>query len=168
MSGWSHPIDLWSLGCILVECWTGDALFQTHDCCEHLAMMEAVTGERIDKHLIREVRRTSKRNDKNSAARFFKSDTLNYPLPDTPRQSRKFVRSMKKLEEIIPQTTPFNRQFLDLLRKIFVYDPKKRITARQALAHAWFQELVDDDGTEAGRIRVERERVEGRRREAGR
>lgn len=38
--GWSHPIDLWSLGCILVECWTGDALFQTHDCCEHLAMME--------------------------------------------------------------------------------------------------------------------------------
>lgn len=38
--GWSHPIDLWSLGCILVECWTGDALFQTHDCAEHLAMME--------------------------------------------------------------------------------------------------------------------------------
>jgi dual-specificity kinase len=40
ISGWSHPIDLWSLGCILVECWTGDALFQTHDCAEHLAMME--------------------------------------------------------------------------------------------------------------------------------
>ena len=37
------PIDLWSLGCILVECWTGDALFQTHDCAEHLAMMEVRT-----------------------------------------------------------------------------------------------------------------------------
>jgi hypothetical protein len=38
--GWSHPIDIWSLGCILVECWTGDALFQTHDCAEHLSMMQ--------------------------------------------------------------------------------------------------------------------------------
>lgn len=42
-TGWNHPIDLWSLGCILVECWTGDALFQTHDCAEHLAMMEVGT-----------------------------------------------------------------------------------------------------------------------------
>lgn len=165
--GWSHPIDLWSLGCILVECWTGDALFQTHDCCEHLAMMEAVIGSPIDKSLIREVNRVSRRGDKSSAARFFKSGHLAYPQSDTPRQSRKFVRGMKRLEEIIPPTNPFNRQFLDLLRKIFVYDPKKRITARQALKHPWFEELVEDDGTEAGRIRVERERMEEeRRREA--
>ena len=66
---------------------------------------------------------------------------------------------MKRLEEIIPPTNQFNRLFLDLLRKIFVYDPKKRITARDALKHAWFDELVEDDGTESGRIRVERERL---------
>ncbi|GAB7359924.1 hypothetical protein MBLNU230_g7450t1 [Neophaeotheca triangularis] len=157
--GWSHPIDLWSLGCILVECWTGDALFQTHDCCEHLGMMEAVTGNPIDKSLIKEVNRTSKRSDKNSAARFFKNGQLAYPLPDTPRQSKKYVRAMKRLEEIIPPTNNFNRQFLDLLRRIFVYDPKKRITAREAIKHPWFSELVEDDGTEAGRIKVERERI---------
>ncbi|KAF2764488.1 serine/threonine protein kinase, partial [Teratosphaeria nubilosa] len=158
--GWNHPIDLWSLGCILVECWTGDALFQTHDCCEHLAMMEAVTGNPIDRSLIREVNRTSKRGDRNSAARFFKNSHLAYPLPDTPRQSRKFVRAMKRLEEIIPPTNKFNQHFLDLLRKIFVYDPKKRITAREALKHPWFSELVEDDGTEAGRIKVERDRMQ--------
>lgn len=66
---------------------------------------------------------------------------------------------MKRLEETIPPTNNFNRQFLDLLRRIFVYDPKKRITAREALKHQWFNELVEDDGTEAGRIRVERERA---------
>lgn len=66
---------------------------------------------------------------------------------------------MKRLEEIIPPTNNFNRQFLDLLRQIFVYDPKKRITARQALKHPWFSELVEDDGTEAGRIKIERERI---------
>lgn len=80
-------------------------------------------------------------------------------MPDTPRQSRKFVRGMKRLEDIIPQTNNFNRLFLDLLRRIFVYDPKKRITAREALKHPWFDELVEDDGTEATRIRVERERL---------
>ena len=80
-------------------------------------------------------------------------------MPDTPRQSRKFVRGMKRLEDIIPQTTNFNRLFLDLLRKIFVYDPKKRITAREAPKHPWFDELVEDDGTEATRIRIERERL---------
>ena len=167
--GWNHPIDLWSLGCILVECWTGDALFQTHDCCEHLGMMEAVTGLPIDKHLIREVNKISKRSSasqRDSASRFFKNGRLAYPLPDTPRQSKKFVAGMKRLEEIIPETNRFNRLFLDLLRRIFVYDPKKRITAREALKHAWFEELVEDDGTEAGRIKVERERIaeEGRRR----
>jgi dual-specificity kinase len=75
---------------------------------------------------------------------------------------------MKKLDETIPPTNNFNRQFLDLLRKIFIYDPKKRITAREALQHPWFEELVDDDGTEAGRIKVERERNEELRRRAGR
>ena len=120
--------------------------------------MQAVTGNPIDKALIREVTRTAKRNDRNSAARFFKNGHLAYPLPDTPRQSKRFVRGMKRLEETIPPTTEFNKQFLDLLRKIFIYDPKKRITAREALKHPWFEVAVEDDGTEAGRIREERER----------
>ncbi|KAF7723084.1 dual specificity protein kinase kns1 [Apophysomyces ossiformis] len=42
--GWSYPCDIWSIGCILVEFFTGDALFQTHDNLEHLAMMEVVLG----------------------------------------------------------------------------------------------------------------------------
>ena len=41
---WSYPCDLFSIGCILVEFYTGDALFQTHDNLEHLAMMEVVMG----------------------------------------------------------------------------------------------------------------------------
>jgi dual-specificity kinase len=41
---WSFPCDVWSIGCILVEFFTGEALFQTHENLEHLAMMEAVFG----------------------------------------------------------------------------------------------------------------------------
>ncbi len=43
--GWSYPCDAYSLGCILVEFYTGMALFQTHDNLEHLAMMEMVMGK---------------------------------------------------------------------------------------------------------------------------
>ena len=78
------------------------------------------------------------------------------------------MRSMKRLSETIPPTNEFNKKFLDLLQKIFIYDPKKRITARDALKHPWFDELVEDDGTEAGRIKVERERIEREKQEARR
>jgi serine/threonine protein kinase len=42
--GWGAPCDLWSVGCVLLELYAGEALFQTHDNAEHLAMMERVLG----------------------------------------------------------------------------------------------------------------------------
>jgi dual-specificity kinase len=68
--GWSYPCDIWSIGCILVEFFTGDALFQTHDNLEHLAMIEAVLDHRIDPRLVRQVNSQSNRTGSpNSAAK---------------------------------------------------------------------------------------------------
>ncbi|KAL5117959.1 serine threonine protein kinase CMGC group [Pleosporales sp. CAS-2024a] len=159
--GWSFPCDIWSIGCILVEFFTGDALFQTHDNLEHLAMMEAVCGGKIDRDIIRAVAKQDKassRNSANSATRYFRNSKLDYPNAETNKASKKYVKAMKKLPETIPSHTEFNRQFLDLLRQIFVYDPKKRITAKEALQHPWFRESLMDDGTEAHKIRLEREK----------
>jgi dual-specificity kinase len=64
---------------------------------------------------------------------------------------------------VIPSHTEFNRQFLDLLKKIFVYNPEKRITAKQALQHPWFRETLQDDGTEAVKIRIGREKKAAQR-----
>ncbi|KAK1831690.1 kinase-like domain-containing protein [Podospora conica] len=156
--GWSFPCDIWSIGCILVEFYTGDALFQTHDNLEHLAMMEAVVSARIDSALVTQVNRST-RTGANPAAKYFKRARLDYPATETTRASRRFVKAMKRLEDIIPSTSPFLTHFLDLLKKIFVYDPSKRISAKDALQHPWFREAGHpDDGTEASRIRVERER----------
>ncbi|KAL2136590.1 hypothetical protein VTI74DRAFT_2895 [Chaetomium olivicolor] len=160
--GWSYPCDIWSIGCILVEFFTGDALFQTHDNLEHLAMMEAVVDARIDPSLVQQVNRMT-RNGGNPASQFFKRLKLDYPTPDTTRASRRFVKAMKRLPDIVPQSTKFLALFLDLLQKIFVYDPAKRITAKQALQHPWFREVPHpDDGTEAARIRAEKLRARER------
>ncbi|KAJ5901506.1 Dual specificity protein kinase [Penicillium taxi] len=149
--GWSFPCDIWSIGCILVEFFTGDALFQTHDNLEHLAMMEAVIGQKIDAKLVRQVM-SGRAGSHNSANKYFLKNKLDYPNSETSRASRKYVRAMKDLPEFIPVTTPFNRSFLDLLRRIFLYDPKSRITAKEALKHPWFKESLIDDGTEAHRL----------------
>ena len=107
---------------------------------------------------------------------FTRTLKLDYPNAETTKASKKYVKAMKHLvvcpdiqyrtiasmlthksQDVIPPTTPFNREFLDLLRKIFVYDPKRRITAKEALKHPWFREQVRDDGTEALKLRLARE-----------
>ncbi|RPA95096.1 kinase-like protein [Choiromyces venosus 120613-1] len=155
--GWSFPCDLWSIGCILVEFYTGDALFQTHDNLEHLAMMQAVVGQKIDTRLIRAVAGTGRTAVSNAVSRYFKGTRLDYPNDETTRASKKYVHAMKTLPEIIQPTTNFNKQFFDLLKRIFVYDPNKRITAKEALKHPWFREVVQDEGTEATKLRLERQ-----------
>ncbi|OAA74484.1 protein kinase (Lkh1) [Akanthomyces lecanii RCEF 1005] len=158
--GWSFPCDIWSIGCILVEFFTGDALFQTHDNLEHLAMMEQVIGQRIDAHLVQNVNKMSTRTGGNPASKYFKRLKLDYPAPDTSRSSKRFVKAMKNLDDIIPKNTTFFKNFHDLLRKMFIYDPVQRITAREALNHPWFKEMAPpDDGTEAAKIRMEKRRM---------
>ncbi|KAI5843176.1 kinase-like domain-containing protein [Tricharina praecox] len=155
--GWSFPCDIWSIGCILVEFYTGDALFQTHDNLEHLAMMQAVCGPRIDAKLVRAIAGKSGGGNTSNASKYFKGARLDYPNAETTRASKKYVNAMKHLQDIIPSNNTFNKQFHDLLKKIFVYDPNKRITAKDALKHPWFRETIQDEGTEAAKSRDDRE-----------
>ncbi|KAL8746997.1 MAG: hypothetical protein Q9184_007668 [Pyrenodesmia sp. 2 TL-2023] len=122
--------------------------------------MESVCGSKIDPKLVRQVMNGGRGSNGNQAAKYFNRGKLDYPNHDTTKASKKYVKAMKSLSDIIPSSNLFNKQFLDLLRKIFVYDPNKRITAKQALRHPWFRESLIDDGTEAARIR--RSRIEGR------
>ena len=68
--GWSYPCDIWSIGCILVEFFTGDALFQTHDNLEHLAMIEPVCGAKIEPRIVNSVRNDSRGRGRNQAAAY--------------------------------------------------------------------------------------------------
>jgi len=179
--GWSYPCDIWSIGCILVEFFTGYALFHTHENLEHLVMMEAVVDSRIDTQLVKQLNCMAW-NGGNPASkyvllarmslatvltlcRYFEHLKLDYPQADTTLASREFVNAMKRLDDIIPKRTPFLEQFLDLLRQIFVYDPAQRITAKEALKHPWFTMVPPpDDGSEAAKIRLDRMKKNERQR----
>ncbi|KAI0749511.1 CMGC/CLK protein kinase [Daedaleopsis nitida] len=128
--GWSFPCDVFSLGCILVEFYTGVALFQTHDNLEHLAMMEQVMGKMPERFA---------RSGARAKPEYFKEGSkLDWPKPKATRQSRKEVRACRSLQEIIPANDPINRSFLDLVKRLLTFDPNQRITVKEALNHPYF------------------------------
>lgn len=127
--GWSYPCDVWSVGCILFEMATGAALFMTHDNLEHLAMMERALGRHIPSRMIR---RTRKR-------KYFYHGRLDWdPYSDDGRYVRQNVR---------PLTHHFNesirseRDLLDLIEGLLVYNSKERLTLKEALNDPFFDDL---------------------------
>ncbi|TPX30192.1 hypothetical protein SmJEL517_g06188 [Synchytrium microbalum] len=129
--GWSYPCDIWSIGCILVEFFTGEALFQTHDNLEHLAMMEQTLGK-FPPEFIAMVPNSYK---------YFKGGKLDWPNQEVNRSSKAFVRKLNPLEVTIrPTSIPTISSFLSLVRRMLEYDPAQRITAREALNHPFFTE----------------------------
>ncbi|KAJ3520189.1 hypothetical protein NM688_g9198 [Phlebia brevispora] len=135
--GWSYPCDAFSLGCILVEFFTGVALFQTHDNLEHLAMMEQVMGKMPDRFA---------RAGARSKPEYFKDGgKLAWPQAKATRQSRKEVRACRSLQETIPPTDTINQRFLDLVRRLLTFDPAQRITVREALNHPYFSLQIPEE-----------------------
>ncbi|KAI6039818.1 kinase-like domain-containing protein [Pisolithus marmoratus] len=135
--GWSYPCDAYSLGCILVEFYTGVALYQTHDNLEHLAMMEMVMGKMPERFA---------RAGARSKPEFFKEGArLDWPKPKASRQSKKDVRATRPLQDVIPPTDNMNRQFLDLVRRLLAFDPAQRITVRDALHHPYFSLHIPEE-----------------------
>ncbi|KAG5368661.1 Dual specificity protein kinase KNS1 [Yarrowia sp. C11] len=158
--GWSYPCDMWSIGCILVELFTGDALFHTHEDFEHLALMEAIIGYPFPKAFVKEM--ISKKPSA-QVGNFFnaRSGKLGYPNKDTTTSSRHYIRDTQCLTDLIHTSKrsatsicdganpdwQFWDQFLDLVRKMLVFDPRERITAREALQHDWFKCVISDEGS---------------------
>ncbi|RDX77370.1 Serine/threonine-protein kinase AFC3, partial [Mucuna pruriens] len=130
--GWSYPCDLWSVGCILIELCSGEALFQTHENLEHLAMMERVLGP-IPEHMIR-------RSTKGAEKYFKRGSRLRWPEGAVSRESINAVKKLGHLKDIVSRYVDSSRSTLtDLLHGLLTYDPIKRLTARQALDHPFFR-----------------------------
>nr|QGP73796.1 Tubby-like F-box protein 3 [Sedum alfredii] len=129
--GWSYPCDIWSVGCILVELCTGEALFQTHENLEHLAMMERVLGS-LPPHILKRVDR--------HAEKYIRRGKLDWPEGAASRDSIKSVSKLNRLPNLIMQHVDHSAgDLIHLLQDLLKYDPSDRLTARQALRHKFFE-----------------------------
>ncbi|KAK0571550.1 hypothetical protein LWI29_017915 [Acer saccharum] len=132
--GWSYPCDLWSIGCILFELCMGEALFQTHENLEHLAMMERVLGP-LPQHMIRMAGRGAEKY-------FRRGSRLNWPEGAVSRDSIRAVKKLDHLKNMVSVNVQSSRSlFTDLLHGLLKYDPSERLTAREALNHPFFRNL---------------------------
>ncbi|KAK8850533.1 hypothetical protein IAR55_004451 [Kwoniella newhampshirensis] len=132
---WSYPCDMFSIGCILVEFYTGDALFQTHDNLEHLAMMEVVMGKFSPRMI---------EKGKSKKGEFFKGNKIDFPNSHTTKSSRKYVKQMRTLKDIISPTTRHQNLFLDLCVRLLEHDPDVRIKVQDALRHPYLSEPIPE------------------------
>ncbi|WVW80818.1 hypothetical protein I302_102807 [Kwoniella bestiolae CBS 10118] len=132
---WSYPCDMFSIGCILVEFYTGDALFQTHDNLEHLAMMEVVMGK-FSQRMIEKGR--------HKKPEFFRGPKIDFPNATVSKASRKYVKNMRSLKDIIAPTNKHQHQFLDLCLRLLDHDPDVRLKVQDALRHPYLREPIPE------------------------
>ncbi|ELP86267.1 dual specificity tyrosine-phosphorylation-regulated kinase 1A, putative [Entamoeba invadens IP1] len=139
---YSHPIDMWSLGCILPELLTTEPLFPARSEVELLVMMSAMLGMPPN-DMIKESHRARKLFIPHETDDGFDFHTTLQPL----------YLKKKKLSNIIgvDMGGPLTRvpgdkmprddleKFCDLVTKMLAMDPAKRITPLDALAHPFFQ-----------------------------
>jgi len=138
--GWSQPCDVWSIGCIIFETAVGSTLFQTHENREHLAMMERILGP-IPSRMAR----------KSRGNYFDHHNRLDWN--EESRSGRYVRKSCKSLYKYIPREYRGDSDWeslFDLIRKMLIYDPNKRLSLKEALKHPYFDKLpiiIDRFGT---------------------
>ena len=113
---YTKAIDVWSVGCILAEMLSGKPLFPGRDYHHQLTLILDVLG----------------------------TPTLDEFYAITTRRSRDYIRALP-----FRKKRPFSVLFpnasslaVDFLTKTLTFDPKKRISVEQALAHPYLEAYV--------------------------
>lgn len=73
---------------------------------------------------------------------FFRGTKLDYPNNTTTKQSKKVVKAMKSIDQIIKTRDLSSLQLIDLLQKMLTFDQDKRIKISDALQHPYFKSKI--------------------------
>ncbi|KAJ5644101.1 uncharacterized protein N7484_006608 [Penicillium longicatenatum] len=114
------PIDMWSVGCILAELFTGYPIFPGENEQEQLACIMEVFGP-PEKHLI----------EKSTRKKLF-FDSMGKPRLTVSSKGRRRRPSSKELRQVLKCD---DEAFLDFITLCLRWDPSRRMTPHEALKH---------------------------------
>uniref|UniRef100_A0A8C9R378 dual-specificity kinase n=1 Tax=Scleropages formosus TaxID=113540 RepID=A0A8C9R378_SCLFO len=121
---YSMAIDMWSLGCILAELYTGYPLFPGESEWEQMACIMEIFGM-PPKDFVQTASRRKL---------FF--DARGYPRHITNSKGRRRRPNSKDLATVLKTNDPL---FLDFIRRCLTWNPNKRMTPNEAMHHKWIQ-----------------------------
>ena len=119
---YAMAIDMWSLGCILAELYTGVPIFPGENEHEQLACIMEVLGV-PDRFIV----------DKASRRKLF-FDASGAPRPFVNAKGKRRRPGAKTLGAILKCD---DELFLDFVSKCLTWDPDKRLKPQPALRHPW-------------------------------
>lgn len=119
-TNYNASVDMWSIGCIIAELFTKKVFIRATTSEEYLENLVQMLGVPED-HIQKEIRCTK---------------FLQY-IKDKESQIKR-----KSWEEMIPNAPP---EAIDLISKLFTYDPAKRLSAKEVLKHPFLEELYDPE-----------------------
>jgi len=116
-SEYGTAIDVWSVGCIFAELLGRKPLFPGKDYVHQLNLITRVIGSPAESEL-----------------GFISSD-----------KARRYIRSLPRAEpaDFMRMWPNANPKAVDLVKKMLMFDPNKRITVEEALAHEYLATLHD-------------------------
>lgn len=108
---YDDKVDIWAIGCVMAELINGRVLFDTSNELEHIGLIVDLIGTPD-------------------------AETWEY-LTGAPIDSQVTLRNKAApdLRTIFPN---WSNDEIDLFSKLIVFDPRKRLSAREAIAHSWF------------------------------
>jgi mitogen-activated protein kinase 1/3 len=130
---YTKAIDVWSVGCILAEMLSGKPLFPGRDYHHQLSLILDVLGvytaSVATPHLLMIPAGTP---------------TIDEFYAISTRRSRDYLRALpfrrkKPFSQLFPQAS---EAAVDFLTKTLTFDPKKRMTVEEALAHPYLEAYV--------------------------
>merc|ERR1719356_1567664 len=136
---YDQKIDLWSLGCILAELWTGYVLFQNDSVQSLLARILGIVGE-FPYHLMTRGR---------YVPQYFTQDGQLYQEvdgPACPDRGRRLHLLVPKKTSLRQRMRTESDEFLDFLERLLQLDPTMRPTAAEALQHPFLTRCTFPDG----------------------
>ncbi|EMG48861.1 Mitogen-activated protein kinase [Candida maltosa Xu316] len=129
-SNYSTAIDIWSVGCILAELLTYTPLFPGTDYINQLKLIFEVLGTPSEEDL--EIIKSER------AKKFIRSLPFRSKIDlDNFINNHPYRRVKVRAREFV------NPLAIDLLDKLLVFDPSKRISAEEALAHPYLKTYHD-------------------------
>ncbi|EAS00422.2 Serine/Threonine kinase domain protein (macronuclear) [Tetrahymena thermophila SB210] len=143
---YDYRIDIWSLGCILAELWTGNVLFQNDNIQGLLARVIGIIGP-FPEWMMKEGRLVQNffTREKLLYMEVFEEADQSQAIGDQQDGQRQKIKT-GKIQILVPKHSNLKARlrtedhlFIDFVRQCLQIDFTRRPTAKEALSHPWFK-----------------------------